>query len=444
MSQHVFMQVGDGDAYLPRGITEGHYPVRFRTTSAEHRISNDFLEKSHGLPNAPSPAVFDLLDAAAMVYTADLAVPRSSAFDEWTRDLTLHLALRDPEPWRNGAGETFRELIGFLTGDIWRDLIIRAAPGEPQVPSSPLLHRTFDDVSLFSGGLDSYAGVVEQLATAGRCALVGHHARGGPTLGSQRAVLEVIRSKYTEADTPFFKYFVSPPLGISASGEATTRGRSIIFLALGVATALGVGARRLIVPENGFISLNVPMTSSRQGSLSTRTTHPHTMALMRRLLEQLGIALEIVLPYRFATKGELLSVNPDQALLLQGINATLSCGHPSVSFRSKRVPQHLRKPNTHCGYCVPCLIRRAAIEGAFESDDPIYAYDDITDLGGQRARDVRVVRFALSRAQRSVPTLGDVLTAGPLPGSADDLMSYHGVHLRGLAEIQSFLAKRGL
>jgi hypothetical protein len=438
------MQVGDGDTYLPQGRTEGNYPVRFRTTSMEHRIGNDFDAKSSSLPNALPLAVLDLIDAAATVYTADLAVPRSTAFDEWTRDLTLHLALRDPTPWQNGAGETFRQLIAFLTGDAWHDLVIRAAPVENPIPKNKQLLQHFEDVSLFSGGLDSYAGVVDLLKMRGRCALVGHHARGGPTLGSQNAVLKVIRTKYTVEETPFLDYFVAPPVGISASGEATTRGRSIIFLALGVATALGVGATRLFVPENGFISLNVPMASSRLGSLSTRTTHPYTMALMRKLLDQLGISLEIVLPYRFKTKGELLSVNPDQVLLKQGINATLSCGHPSVSMRSKKVPEHLRKPNTHCGYCVPCLIRRAAIESAYGVDAPIYAYDNITALGGQSGRDVRVVRFALKRAERSVPTLADVLTAGPLPGSTDDLINYREVHLRGLGEMRSFLAKRGL
>ena len=82
-----------------------------------------------------------------------------------------------------------------------------------------------------------------------------------------------------------FWFYVLPPLiDPEHVGESTMRSRSILFLALGtlVGSALGLGTG-LVVPENGLISLNVPLTFGRGGSHSTRTTHPHTIALYRRL-----------------------------------------------------------------------------------------------------------------------------------------------------------------
>ena len=46
---------------------------------------------------------------------------------------------------------------------------------------------------------------------------------------------------------------------------------------------------KLIVPENGLISLNIPLTHSRLGGSSTRTTHPYYMSLLQELICNLNI-----------------------------------------------------------------------------------------------------------------------------------------------------------
>jgi len=71
----------------------------------------------------------------------------------------------------------------------------------------------------------------------------------------------------------------------------------------------------LYVPENGFIGINVPLSASRSGSASTRTTHPHFMALMRQVLDAVGLPNPVVNPYRLATKGEALAASRDPDLL---------------------------------------------------------------------------------------------------------------------------------
>jgi hypothetical protein len=55
--------------------------------------------------------------------------------------------------------------------------------------------------------------------------------------------------------------------------ETSTRTRSFLFLAFGLAIA-SIEGSSLWIPENGFASLNLPLTADQRGSLSTRTTHP--------------------------------------------------------------------------------------------------------------------------------------------------------------------------
>ncbi|MXE16511.1 DNA-binding protein, partial [Escherichia coli] len=61
--------------------------------------------------------------------------------------------------------------------------------------------------------------------------------------------------------------------------DITMRTRSLNFLALAAVGACAVQEISqqekidFFVPENGFISLNAPLTPRRIGSLSTRTTH---------------------------------------------------------------------------------------------------------------------------------------------------------------------------
>jgi hypothetical protein len=209
-----------------------------------------------------------------------------------------------------------------------------------------------------------------------------------------------------------------------------------MFLGLGVAVASGLGAQRLIVPENGLISLNVPLTNSRLGSFSTRTTHPFLISLVREILASLGLAMEIELLYRFRTKGEMLAQCSNQSMIARGLRATMSCSHPGANrFAAK-------DPNLHCGYCFPCIIRRAAIRASARRDPTDYAFKDLGQpLSAKRGSDLRSVKIALDRYRRRPPRLADVLASGPLPVTDDDLREYLGVFRRGIDEVREFIAR---
>ena len=51
----------------------------------------------------------------------------------------------------------------------------------------------------------------------------------------------------------------------------------------------------------------MPLTEARNGSLSTRTTHPHFMTALGQCVAALGLTNPISNPFRIMTKGETAS-----------------------------------------------------------------------------------------------------------------------------------------
>ncbi len=115
-------------------------------------------------------------------------------------------------------------------------------------------------------------------------------------------------------------------------GDGDQRARSLVFFAYGVliASSLQRFADGDSVPlyacENGFISINPPLTGARLGSLSTRTTHPVYLAQLQDLLRASGLAVDILNPYQFKTKGEMFTDCLDQGSLRQFASVSTSCG----------------------------------------------------------------------------------------------------------------------
>ena len=108
--------------------------------------------------------------------------------------------------------------------------------------------------------------------------------------------------------------------------------RSLLYLALGLAAAPSFGAATpLIIPENGWISLNPPLTTNRLGSCSTRTTHPYFLEQLTGLWQEAGLANPLVNPYKNLTKGEMVRGCRNRDLLEQLFGMSLSCARPVVS-----------------------------------------------------------------------------------------------------------------
>ncbi len=80
------------------------------------------------------------------------------------------------------------------------------------------------------------------------------------------------------------------------------------FLSLALLVANSSNEKtEVFIPENGLISLNLPLTPARGGSHSTKTTHPKYISLLNEIFDKVGIKNKIINPYRFMTKGEMFA-----------------------------------------------------------------------------------------------------------------------------------------
>lgn len=435
MPWNVIAQVGN-DAYCPLlDPSEARFVATIDKPDDSRGISHNILSDVFKAGLRPTQTAIDLLNFAEIVYTADLRIWRGyNSEDAWTRDIAVHFPVSNPELWTT-AGPQIKEFLSFLTGDEWNLSFRAKAPSpEPTVGTPPLIKP--DSVCLFSGGLDSFVGAIDLLADGHHLALVGHY---GQTQRELAAAFEALRPKYKERMMPLWFYLVPPCASDEQIVESTMRARSILFLALGtcVASALDAGSP-LYVPENGLISLNVPLTYGRVGTHSTRTTHPHTICLYRKVLQALGISVELKTPYRFMTKGEMLGNCKDQDALKSGIHSTMSCSHPQAGRF------HKRPVGQHCGYCVPCIIRRASMHSVGLDDEPRNTDVLSASIRANEAAgyDKRAYLMAISRlkSMSQLQITSELMSAGPL--EAAELDGLVSVYVRGMKEVETFMRQK--
>ena len=326
----------------------------------------------------PSEIGVDVLILAAHVHAADTRISRTNdSQDGWTRELRLAVPVSDPERW-TAAAATFVRMLNFLTGDRWSlEFRRRSSRFASVVPKRPrqLIGPPFDDLALFSGGLDSLIGAIDALEAA-RTPLFISHAGEGATSEAQTTIFDALKAHYRGRAFDRLRLWMAFPDGFvpESTGENTTRGRSFLFFALGVFAGSGFKEPfTLKVPENGLIAVNVPLDPLRLGALSTRTTHPFYIARWNDALGLLGVNVRIENPYWDKTKGEMVAACANGALLRQLTPSSLSCASPTKGRWQGLGTQH-------CGYCLPCLIRRAALVTGLRPDaDPTsYTVDDLT------------------------------------------------------------------
>ena len=211
--------------------------------------------------------------------------------------------------------------------------------------------------------------------------------------------------------------------------ENTTRARSIVFFAFALLASFAVsaneqGKKTIYVPENGFISLNIPLDILRSGSLSTKTTHPIYMTALQEIWDEMGFNVDLVLPYQYKTKGEVLLECKNQSLMRSLIMGTTSCG------------KYTRHGYRHCGVCIPCLVRRASFMKAQMSDRTEGGYC-IENLKATTSRDVAAA--ALGVAQYEKYGIESLIKGELNFASGEDRKKYAEVFERGLCEIRDLL-----
>ncbi|WP_439364234.1 Qat anti-phage system QueC-like protein QatC [Bradyrhizobium sp. DASA03005] len=448
MRRHVIIgRFGPGDrSRIPLG--DGEIATRLDLIAGErsfdHGIGHALADLAR-LGVQPSEIGIDVLVLAAHVHAADTRVSRvSESQDGWTREIRLVVPVSDPARWASVA-QIFVRMLNFLTGDRWT-ISFRARPRRfvrsARARTMSLIAPPFDDLALFSGGLDSLIGAIDALE-AGRTPLLISHAGEGATSDAQSTIFEALKSHYRHRAFDRLRLWMAFPDGFvtGSDGENTTRGRSFLFFALGVFAGSGLDRPfTLKVPENGLIAVNVPLDPLRLGALSTRTTHPFYIARWNDAIRGLGLDGYIENPYWDRTKGEMVASCGNGVLLRRLVPSSLSCASPTKGRWQGLGTQH-------CGYCLPCLIRRAALVTGLASDtDPtVYTIDDLTSrvLDTRQSEGVQIRSFQLAIERlRAKPQLGPILIHKPGPlfdETPERQAAIAAVYRRGLEEVGTLI-----
>jgi hypothetical protein len=367
---------------------------------------------------------WDFTTFALAVSAADLAVSRGQSADGWTRVIDLHVALVDPAPFSANVA-LLQEMLRFLTGDFWH---LHFTSGGITAPVTIAPHEyDVDCVSLLSGGVDSLIGGIDIAHSGQRPLFVSQMAKGNSETQVKFANSLGAANRHIQWNHN---------IRVAHDTERSTRARSIVFFAFAAIGACALATQSepatIYVPENGFISLNIPLNAGRTGSLSTKTTHPVFMERLDAVWQALGIKARLVRPYPFKTKGELMAECKNQTLLGQLVGESTSCGRYGYYNY------------THCGRCVPCLVRRAAfLKAVLPDTTPAYHYSKLTKAGRNvGANDIGAVAAAVIRYE----TLGiRRLIAGQLWfSSPSERPKYEGVIARGFDELAALLRQENV
>lgn len=325
------------------------------------------LNDLYKLENTPSPIAQDLFLLGAVVYGLDRFFARKEFEDAWTRSFSFDLPVSNPGKWAE-TSTLLEQALSFLTGDDWKinfmkrkfDILVI----EPKIPG---ISNSVNAISLFSGGADSLAGVIDWVEQNGieSLFLVGHHDPRVPGPLSDQSGTLYMMNRYYDSKLISFQQSVSTSHGI----ETSLRSRSLLFISIAVLIASQLSMQiPILIPENGVLGLNPALTPARRGSCSTRTAHPYFLAILQMIINKLGLENHLINPFEFMTKGEVLKYCKNRELLNLVLPYTTSCAKRGHKYT------WVRKEARQCGKCIPCIYRRAALQ-SISLDNEIYGLD---------------------------------------------------------------------
>ena len=408
----------------------GGKPI-YRGTAA---VGAQFRDLYRRLGVQPSTRAVDFVSIALAVTAADTFVLRKHASTSWERNLEMDIPLYSPDAWRPTLPH-LEDILSFLSGDRWK--ISLRGNGEA-VPTSRVISRTrrklelpgTDSIALFSGGLDSTISAISMLVM-GRTPILVSHAYSGDA-GVQSVIAAGLPGEFQEVS-------VNAWPTSSLTSEVSMRTRSFLFISIGVLVCDAWSAfnrkksPELILPENGFIAVNAPLTPRRVGSASTRTAHPHFLSQLRTALTSMELPSGICNPYELSTKGEMVESLKDNEDFRSLAALTVSCAK-------------WKRANVQCGRCFPCLIRRAALHSGGVDDETAYASSELPRVvrGEAKKRDDLIALMSAVRRLDTENLARWVSRSGPLPFDRAYREALVDVVRRGFVEVKTFLDDVGV
>ncbi|MFN8697186.1 MAG: 7-cyano-7-deazaguanine synthase [Burkholderiales bacterium] len=350
----------------------------------------------------------DLLEIATYVYSADQAIKRGADDvdnfgDGWRRDLHFVVPVRNLEFWRSAnVLETLRSTLGFLSDDNYQfdfvqmdqDYAIQEYLG---FNDTEQLFGRPEQVVMFSGGLDSLGGAIEEVLTQKRRVVLVTH-KSTPKLNNRHRNMETLLAAKAGDNAPHhISVRVHKTKGLNH--EYTQRSRSFLYMSIGATIAKMLGLKSVRFYENGVISLNLPVCAQVAGGRATRTTHPKVMKGFQEIITLVaGEPFTIENPFIWKTKADVVEVIT-KAGCADLIAHSMTCTHT----------WEMTNQHTHCGGCSQCIDRRFAVVAAkADQYDPADHYKVDVFTQSRNKGDDKIMAAAYLERANQVKSLTDV------------------------------------
>lgn len=357
-------------------------PTQLTLSGPDRHVTLKVPHITRALGQQLPPAASDLLELATYVYAADQVVRRGGdhSFDygtRWRRHFRFIIPVRRPDIWsETNVSECLRNTLGFLTDDDYEfDFVSmkHAPPFETYLTDSVTdTPDDFEEVMLFSGGLDSFGGAVQEILQGQRKVVLVSHRPVSKIFNRQRELVRELTARVGDPKKRPLHIPVEVNLRGKQAKEFTQRCRSFLYASLAAVIARAFHRGRIRFYENGIVSFNFPLSQQVVGSLATRTTHPQVLSGFEQLFSLVfKCPFQVENPFLWKTKADVLR-EIKAAKVGKLCSQTGSCTHTM-----EQTVMH-----SHCGMCSQCVDRRlSALAAGFENDeDPseMYASDIVT------------------------------------------------------------------
>lgn len=450
--------------YEPASSTRefGHYVLLFTGFDGiAYSVKLKFgFDELRSMAQDTSSVAFDFLVFSLSVYNADRAISRAIYSEEgWCRRMKLTVPVLHVSEMNNSK-DALTSALNFLTGDDWELNFEQAEPYQID-QELPIVDRSiYGSVSLFSGGLDSLIGFVDGCAAlqTGKKVLLVSHKELGKEWSDQIRILDDCKRNQLCVGK-YEQLLVNA--GINNQGwisqrtvcEGTFRARSILFIGAGIYCAHAINPQMpLIIPENGTISLNIPLDQGRRSACSTRTTHPVFLKRLQEALNLMGIHNQLVNPYQTKSKADMMKECCEDTAKKTALKVLYkdSCSCAKRSHKKSWNRRRDRNGNSilHCGFCLPCIYRRVALEAVgWAKKEPVgvnvFNVNEIGLLNPdiKKSRDFKALLYFLRKRCNRDTIEGELIANGVY--DRQELDAYTTFLLHSYEQVKEWVAKYG-
>lgn len=310
--------------------------------------------------------LIDILHLAIAINFADKVAKQKK---ESVLEILITLPLYNVDLFDSVKTELSKTMYWF-TGDNWSFSFAPHNKQHVSIAQKGIYHGLDiitkpDEVALWSGGLDSLAGLLNRFADGNKKFLLVGTGSHNIMRSKQSDLYKALT--YQNKNSKNRLSFLHFPLKIKYARRIPKnkrhRARGIVFLLIGSAVALSNGQNILHIYENGIGAINLPYPGGI-GRDHSKAVHPISLIRVANLISSLTQqSFSIINPFCFLTKAQMCEPLPEKYGVI--LNQSISCD------------QLRHEKNQQCGYCSSCLLRKQAFITSGIKDKTNYAIPHI-------------------------------------------------------------------